>query len=151
MDFICSNQKGDVFLAFYAVPEARATQFQPLTHALVVARSAQGGLLMFNKWRQHWEVPGGLIDPGETPRQAAVRELMEETSQQATLHFAGIMKFQLQPDNRIEHGALFVGDIEEVQPFTENAEALSIHFWDGLQDIGHVDEIDQKLLKLDFL
>lgn len=29
--------------------------------------------------RELWELPAGLIDPGETPRQAAVRELREET------------------------------------------------------------------------
>ena len=26
-----------------------------------------------------WEIPGGVIDPGEEPRHAAVRELLEET------------------------------------------------------------------------
>lgn len=29
------------------------------------------------------ELPGGLIDPGETPKQAAVRELKEETGYEA--------------------------------------------------------------------
>lgn len=31
---------------------------------------------------QYWLVPGGGLDPGETPEQAAVRELREETSLQ---------------------------------------------------------------------
>lgn len=26
-----------------------------------------------------WELPAGMVDPGETPEQAAIRELMEET------------------------------------------------------------------------
>ena len=31
-----------------------------------------------------WSVPGGLIDPGETPQEAAARELLEETSLRPT-------------------------------------------------------------------
>lgn len=38
-----------------------------------------------NKWfAGYHQVPGGKIDPGETPRQAAVRELAEETGLVAT-------------------------------------------------------------------
>jgi 8-oxo-dGTP pyrophosphatase MutT (NUDIX family) len=29
------------------------------------------------------EIPGGLVDPGDTPKRAAVRELLEETGYQA--------------------------------------------------------------------
>ena len=151
MDLICINRRGDVFMDFYSISEDEALQYQPLTHALVVGKAAEGYLLMFNTWKQKWEVPGGLIDPGETPRHAAARELMEETSQQAELHFAGIMKFQLKPDDRIEYGALYLANIEQVQPFIANEEASKIHFWDRTTDIGYVDEIDQRLLEFHML
>jgi 8-oxo-dGTP diphosphatase len=35
-------------------------------------------LLVKHRWR-NWVPPGGKIEPGETPREAAVRELLEET------------------------------------------------------------------------
>jgi 8-oxo-dGTP diphosphatase len=45
-----------------------------------------GGAVLLMKWRDpvdgriFWEPPGGGIEPGETSRQAAARELHEETS-----------------------------------------------------------------------
>jgi mutator protein MutT len=40
-------------------------------------------LLMVRRGRSpgagKWSIPGGRVEPGETPEQAAVRELMEET------------------------------------------------------------------------
>src|SRR5580765_2300990 len=50
----------------------------------VVARTTEGRLLMIRQFRHGTgkvtlEIPGGMVDPGESPADAAVRELREET------------------------------------------------------------------------
>lgn len=51
---------------------------------MVIALTPQGELVMVEQWRHPLqrvtlELPSGIIDPGETPEEAAVRELREET------------------------------------------------------------------------
>lgn len=103
---------------------------------------------MFNKWRKNWKLPGEIIDEGETVRECAVRELFEETNQTVSnLTFKGLMKFQLKPDDRIEYGALFSGEIINLNPFIDNDEAEQIILWDKVTDIGSIGEIDKKLIE----
>ena len=81
---ILISKKGNVFLDFLEIDESNINNHindAPLTHSLVVVKYKKDYLLMFNKWRQNWELPGGIIDEGETPRECAVRELYEETNQ----------------------------------------------------------------------
>jgi 8-oxo-dGTP diphosphatase len=69
------------FVALHEIPESAlpaSTRF-----AVMLARHADGVVLVFSRWRKVWELPGGLIDPGESARQCAVREFREETGGEA--------------------------------------------------------------------
>ncbi len=55
---------------------------------VVIVRPEPDRLLLVRQYRHplrrdHWEVPAGGIDPGETPEQATARELREETGYRA--------------------------------------------------------------------
>ncbi|MGM1049245.1 MAG: hypothetical protein ACQEXX_24335 [Bacillota bacterium] len=67
------------------------------------------------------------------------------------VEFQGLMKFKLQPDfhgpERTEYGALFSGQLIQLNEFIENDEAKAIILWDGASDIGAVEEIDKKLIE----
>jgi ADP-ribose pyrophosphatase YjhB (NUDIX family) len=50
-----------------------------LVTAAVVCRDPEGRLLcVFDTFRRHWTIPGGVVDAGEDPREGAVREAVEE-------------------------------------------------------------------------
>jgi 8-oxo-dGTP diphosphatase len=118
----------------------------PVTHALVIAVCEGKCLFVHDVWKKEWELPGGRIEEGETPRQCAARELLEESGQQvSSLIFKGLMKFRLKPDNRLEYGALYEGKMDGIRPFTANSEIDKITFWDLGHDIGRVAEIDRSL------
>ncbi|TBL67473.1 NUDIX domain-containing protein [Paenibacillus thalictri] len=147
---IITNKKGDVFEAFLEISEddLKSTKLDyPLTHALVVAKYENKYLLIYNRWRQEWEVPGGIIDEGESCRECAIRELFEETNQRpANIYFNGLMKFNLH-NGRTEYGALYSVSIEKIGKFTSNDEALEIAFWNGIDEFNNINEIDKKLLE----
>lgn len=142
------NRKGTALEAILAVPEDQLAGplEHPLTHALVVARHGGRALLVFDRWRQAWELPGGVIDPGETARACAARELLEETGQAAgELRFCGLMRVRF-PSGRTELGALYATELPALSPFVANEETERIALWDGREDLGYVEEIDAALL-----
>ncbi|WP_127532661.1 NUDIX domain-containing protein [Paenibacillus kobensis] len=152
---IVTDSKGNILLDFIRLEEKRvdaAALDAPLTHSLIVVEYEGKHLLLFNKWRNNWELPGGVIEQGETARECAIRELLEETNQIAhEVEFKGLMKFRLQPSfhgpERTEYGALFSCRLKELHDFIENEEARSIVLWDGASDIGPIAEIDRKLIE----
>ncbi len=46
--------------------------------AILLENNANQLLIIKNNYKDYWSLPGGIVDLGETPRQAAIREVTEE-------------------------------------------------------------------------
>jgi len=154
---LIEDKQGNQLLELMALGEDELSGVMPLTHALVVARRGGDNLLVFNRYRQYWELAGGLIDAGEEPRACAVRELREESGlvcDPSALQFVGAMKFLLQPSRfnsaiHLEYGALYLAEVpEQLARFVPNEEISKVCWWDGSQPIGEISVIDRHLVEL---
>ena len=146
LPMMLADKQGNTLLEFIPTTEDTASAFQPLTGALVVARWGDRYLFVFDRQRRQWEIPGGTIEEGETPRECAAREFKEETNQEAeSLHFCGLAKTAAS-DGLTEYTALFSAVLDELLPFQRNDEIERIALWDLTQDIGEVNPIDRKLV-----
>lgn len=137
---------------FAVVTEDSLADFEPsipLTASLVVLWDRQECLMVFNRFRHVWELPGGAIDPGESAREAAVRELMEESGQQASaLELAGVALSWYPPASQLERLAIHRGTIAERTPFVANDEMLASCWWDPRTPLADVAAIDAALVQL---
>jgi 8-oxo-dGTP diphosphatase len=98
------------FETFHELPEAAHAARGPLRFAVVLARAPGGVVLVFNRYRKVWELPGGLLDPGETPRDSAARELLEEAGCVVhRLEWLGVVQVN---DGHTHLGAVFTGCLE---------------------------------------
>jgi len=98
------------FVAFHELGESEHAALAVPTFAVMISRSPQGTVLVFNRYRKVWELPGGLIDPGESARDAAVRELAEEAGCVArNTVWLGLVEVS---DGRTHFGAVFACDVD---------------------------------------
>ncbi len=83
-----------------------------------------GEFLMVRHARRAWEMPGGKINEGESPEEAAVREFREETGYDVAL--LNVLEVE-------DGGLVFLGKVGEKLPITPNAgEIAEVGFFKGL-------------------
>lgn len=143
--------RGNFLVSFARGTEDAPPCDAPLPAALVAIWHADRVLMVFDRFRQAWELPGGRIEEGESLRRAAARELLEESGQvpDGPLRFIGYAGFVLAPDQRAEYLALFTGRTTDVRDFQATEEIAGIRWW-NLRDVlpGRVQPLDTYLARL---
>ena len=105
----------------------------PYRFVVIFARYRNKWLYARHKERRTWETAGGHIEPGETPEEAARRELWEETG---AVDFNIRYVFDYHVDNTDakpgDHaaGQVFIADIETLDRIPES-EMAEISLWDS--------------------
>lgn len=99
---------------------------------VIVTKYQDKWVFVKHRKRDTWEIPGGHIDDGETPNEAASRELIEET---------GAIKFNIKPfcDYSVLKGdkfgvsRLYYATIDEIGPLPES-EIGEVAFFDAIPE-----------------
>ena len=71
----------------------RSLDARPSSATVILENSEGKALIVKANYKPHWTFPGGIIDAGESPAEAAVREVSEEvglTLDRDTLRFAWV-------------------------------------------------------------
>jgi 8-oxo-dGTP diphosphatase len=133
------------FIAFHAVPESPLARDLAPEFAVVLAHGPAGVVLVFNRYRQVWELPGGIIDAGESARDGARRELAEEAGCAAeVLEWLGVVEVH---DGRRRCGAVFGCTVAVVPARACNDEIDGIWSWSPVSAPQPLGESDRALLE----
>lgn len=128
------DKDGNVLVDVCFAAESDLDRWQrrlPMPASLVVVRFDGSVLMVFSNWRRQWELPGGMREPGETARQAAVRELAEETGiHSVELDFVAVAEVDLCRPPRREYTALYRTDLRHAPQLVVNEEATAFLWWD---------------------
>lgn len=147
---LAKNRSGWTLVECLKIAEDEICQYHNVTGSYVILMIKGKFVVGFNSWRNQWELPSGGIEEGETARQAAIRELYEETHQKIEeLNFKGLIKVK-DPQGVFKYQAVFVGCTDELSPFVheKNDEMEKIYLWDMKENMGYVDECDVKIIEI---
>ena len=109
--------------------------------AFVIIESEKGYMLVYNKYYKCWELTGGNMEQGETPRDCVIRECKEESNQNiSTLKFVGVAKYSGM------NAALYYTFLNNEEPFIENEEISDLLWWKLGDEVA--EKIDEESIKM---
>ena len=120
----------------------QAADFVPdtkFTYSVIAARYEGKWIYVRHHRRTTWEIPGGHIEDGESPDEAAKRELMEETG---ALEFGinCVSPYSVLKDGMTGYGKLYVADISQLGPVPDISEIAEVRLLDHLpENLTHPD------------
>lgn len=81
-----------------------------LKYVIIISKFRNEWVFVRNKLRDTWEIPGGHIEPNETPDYAASRELMEETGA-LEFNIHAVSDYSVEIEGIITTGRLYYAQI----------------------------------------
>lgn len=116
-----------------------------LTYVVICAMHKNQWVLVRHKDRQTWEIPGGHIEAGEAPDQAASRELREETGATA-FEIKAVCDYSVESNSGKGYGRLYFARIERLQEKLEH-ETAEVIFSNELPEELTYKDIQPRLLE----
>lgn len=108
--------------------EASEIADEDIRYAVIMAKWQGRWVFCRHKDRATWEIPGGHREHGETPMEAATRELYEETgASDAIITPVCLYSFQ-------KYGALFYAEIKNLESIPAESEIKEIAFFDSIPE-----------------
>jgi len=89
-----------------------------LKYVVIGAREGKHWIFVRHRNRMTWEMPAGHIEPGESPDEAAARELYEETGTVRS-ELKHLCDYQVIQGGKTESGRLYAAEIYEREALPE--------------------------------